>query len=158
MKKSLKLIVLSFLLLLSLNTFAGSKLADAVDNANKQIEIRKSRIENNLRKFDRLRIEPRLKALRKPGAVAVASDPGALLKCNRKIFNWAGKKNGYEYEDCEFTLDISNQADVVAMYSTLGRRKDNGWTVVKSEIHKQNVLSPNKIITVQRFRFEKPIP
>ena len=77
------------------------------------------------------------------------------LHCVPGLFPWPIKEPNAHRKDCTFKLNIADENDIKKLYATLQLMKEQGWSVDKQEVYKQNRINDKNILNTERIRFIK---
>jgi hypothetical protein len=133
---------------------ANDEFDNVLDDVKRVMKAREARVNKAMAAVENAQLDPSDFVIKKLPHEKMKFD-GEPLKCRASYFTWLGKQDGYEYEDCTFTVNIKSDADINGMMLAIAQRTLNGWEIDRNDLKSQENMRPEKIINEEKYRFKR---
>ncbi|MFT6910710.1 MAG: hypothetical protein ACJAS1_007443 [Oleiphilaceae bacterium] len=151
-----RILLITSVLLAPTFVVANDDVASALADIKKVMKARESRVNKAMWDVEKSQLNPDEFVLKKMPHEQMKFE-GEPLKCRISHFSWTGKKDGYEYEDCTFLVNIKSDEDIRGMMVAIAKRTINGWEIDRNELTSQQNLRAEKIVNKEKYRFRRKI-
>jgi len=141
------LIIVSTLFVISAE---ASQLEQEVAKLKKKMDQRQSLVTSLKKSLLNLK---RLKVNAFDPPVTIQKASATALVCKIGWFRWGGKKPDVEYKDCSYKYSPTKKEDVDRLAESIKLHMFEGWEIDRSELFNQNIITPNNIINIDRYRY-----
>jgi len=153
MMKAVRVYLVSALLLqFYIPVVDASKLDIQIEEAKLKMQARQDKVlslKNSLSELTSLKVKPFV-----PQQSHEKNNIHAL-PCKKGFFGWGIKNANTEYKDCSYKYSPTKKADIDRLAESIRVHIMEGWEIDRSEMYKQDILNPDEITNIDRYRYKK---
>lgn len=151
-----RILLISSIFLVPSFVEATDDIASVLADVKKVMKVRESRVSKAIMDVENSQLNPDDFVLSKMPHEQMKFE-GKPLKCRLSHFSWIGKQDGYDYEDCIFSVNIKSDEDIKGMMVAIAQRTLDGWEIDRNELTSQQNMRPEKIVNKEKYRFRRKI-
>mgnify|MGYP000262354957 CR=1 FL=1 len=152
----IRTLLVATLMMTSTYVEASSDIDQALAKIKRVMLDREARVKEALQAVELSKLDPKEFIIEKLPHESIKLE-GEPLKCKKAFFPWLGKQDGYEYEDCVFTVNIKSDADIKGMMLAIANRTIDGWEIDRNELTNQQNLKQMNVVNEEKYRFKRKL-